>query len=185
MWWLGTGAWDQRLLALGYAGGQPIPMMVAQAVTTLGNGAVLIMLTLIGSLTLLWRGKTRPGLVLLSGTLMVRALVEAQKLVTNRARPIEHPALDAVTSLSFPSGHAANSMLLLLALALLLARGRSRPWWIAAALALSVAIGVSRIMLGVHWPSDVVAGWAFGCAGAVLLAHLARQHTTSLQTGSR
>ena len=181
----GTGELDSRLLAVGYGGGRPELAAFARAVTFLGSGWFLIPLSALAAFAFGLRTGTRSGLLLFAGTLLGRGLIEAQKIVTGRPRPDAHPALADVHTLSFPSGHSANSMLVLLALALLLARGRSRPWWIAAALALSVAIGVSRIMLGVHWPSDVVAGWAFGCAGAVLLAHLARQHTTVLQPGSR
>jgi len=64
---------------------------------------------------------------------------------------------------SFPSGHSAGSMIFFLTLALLLFhRGRWRHLAVAAAVAASLLVGISRVMLGVHWPSDVVGGWAFG-----------------------
>jgi undecaprenyl-diphosphatase len=74
---------------------------------------------------------------------------------------------------SFPSGHAANSMIVYLALALLAFDDpRHRRWAVAGALLLSFLIGLSRPMLGVHWPSDVVAGWAFGLLWTLLVLGL-------------
>jgi undecaprenyl-diphosphatase len=101
-------------------------------------------------------------------------LVSVQKADIGRLRPDETVHLSKVHSLSFPSGHAANSMLVLLTVALLVARpGRERQWAVAAALSLSFLIGVSRVMLGVHWPSDVVAGWAYGSLWALMSWRLA------------
>lgn len=88
-----------------------------------------------------------------------RMLVEAAKLVLARPRPPLPGRLDEVTSLSFPSSHAAGSMLTMLALALLF--GRDRPWLTPALAAFALAVGWSRLALGVHWPGDVLAGWGF------------------------
>ena len=103
-------------------------------------------------------------------------LVEAQKVQLGRIRPDEHPHLVTAYSLSFPSGHSANAMVTYVAMALILARtpGPRKPWMIAALL-LTALIGISRVMLGVHWPSDVVAGWSFGFLWALLLAWLANR----------
>ena len=72
---------------------------------------------------------------------------------------------------SFPSGHAANSAIVYLTIAGLLSqvvRGRpTRNYVIAAAVLLVGAIGTSRVYLGVHWPSDVLAGWSFGTLWAL------------------
>jgi len=81
-----------------------------------------------------------------------------------RARPHLTPWLDYAGDMSYPSGHAAGSMVVLLTAALLI-RERRLHW---AAVALSVAIGMTRPMLGMHWPSDVIGGWIWG-AGAALL----------------
>ena len=80
--------------------------------------------------------------------------------------------LDAVVSLSFPSAHAANSMIAWLGLALIAAPPRLRPAAVAAALALALLVGLTRLVLAVHWPSDVIGGWAFGAAWTLLLLRL-------------
>jgi len=98
----------------------------------------------------------------------------ALKAVFVRARPEEVPHLVLVDSASFPSGHAMNSALVYLTLATLLARAqqgrRVRIYLLSVAIVLTLLIGLSRIYLGVHWPTDVVAGWTVGAAWAVLCA---------------
>jgi undecaprenyl-diphosphatase len=74
---------------------------------------------------------------------------------------------------SFPSGHSANAMIVYVGLALLaFDDARWRRWAVGAALALAFGVGISRPMLGVHWPSDVVGGWAFGAFWLLLVLWL-------------
>ena len=94
-----------------------------------------------------------------------RAIVEFMKWLLARPRPdfIDHPVV--VHSLSFPSGHAGNSMIVYLALALIAGPVLTRRLWpVAAAAIFAVAIGLTRPILGVHWPTDVLAGWMLGVA---------------------
>lgn len=99
------------------------------------------------------------------------------KALIERARPEIIPRLIEVDqSFSLPSGHAANSAAVYGAIALVAGviwwrKAQRRAIWAAAAL-LVLAIGLSRIWLGVHWPSDVVAGWLVGAGWALLLAAL-------------
>lgn len=94
------------------------------------------------------------------------ALDLASKVFFARPRPTVYTHLVHETNFSFPSGHAMGGMAFFLALHLLLWRTLPRRWrWLGVVgLALAVLIGVSRPYLQVHYPSDIVAGWAFGSA---------------------
>jgi undecaprenyl-diphosphatase len=81
-------------------------------------------------------------------------------------RPDLLPHLDIVHSYSFPSGHAAGNMMFFGALAML----AGRRWAYGAGGAMIALIGASRVWLGVHWPSDVMAGWIEGLGWLVLCA---------------
>ena len=83
-----------------------------------------------------------------------------------RPRPDVAPHLDVVTSMSYPSGHAVNAVAILLLAAALIPK-RNRRAWVAGAALLALMIGLSRVMLNVHWTSDVVGGWLFGLAFAL------------------
>lgn len=101
------------------------------------------------------------------------ALDLASKAFFARPRPTLFAHLVHETNFSFPSGHAMGGMAFFLALHLLLWRTLPGRWrWIGVlGLVLAVLIGASRPYLQVHYPSDILAGWAFG-AGWVLAVHL-------------
>lgn len=158
---LGGSSWrsDNALFALFYAGEKPALAEAAAFITELGGWLVLIPVGTAAAIALLYARERRRALLLAVTILGGRLLVEIQKWLSARARPLEEDQLVAVHSLSFPSAHAANSMITYLAIALLLFGNRIA---LAVALLLTIVIGLSRIMLGVHWPSDVAGGWAFG-----------------------
>ena len=130
--------------------------------TQLGGSLVLIPLALIVAGLLWWRGARRSALLLLGATWSGRAAIELIKWLVDRPRPAFDPYPVFVSSQSFPSGHAGNSTLTYLAIAVFAVPERWRPAALAVAAALAASIGWSRPMLGVHWPSDVVGGWCFG-----------------------
>jgi len=165
---------DRALLVFAYAGNTDWLVIAARWLTELGSLTILLPATFLGALILALRREWRAAALLVAITLSGRLLVSLQKDWTDRLRPDASDALVTVQSLSFPSGHAANATLVWLGLALLVPRSprlRLHAVWAAAWLAL--AIGVSRVMLGVHWPSDVIAGWSFGLFWILLLLRLA------------
>lgn len=166
-------AWDVALYQQLYAGGSATLARNSAIFTRLGSGMVLMPLALLCAVFLMLRRKRRAALFLI----MVfggRFLVELQKVMIDRPRPGVSRALVAVDSYSFPSGHSANSMITFLAIGLLLpVRQRNRAITIGIGLALALQVGTSRVMLGVHWPSDVLGGWAFGLLWIILCMRLA------------
>jgi len=179
---LGAGATDRAVLLALYASDEPWLALFALGFTKLGDWWTVVAVTLAGALWLLWRGNRWGALTLLVASFTGRALIILQKAYFARLRPEEDMRLVEVSYQSFPSGHAANSTIAYLTLALLLFDDpRRRRIATGAALALVLLIGISRPMLGVHWPSDVVAGWAFGLLWAVLCLRV----THTLKRNSR
>lgn len=141
-------------------------------VTALGGVTVLTLLTVfvVGYLIAVRKITTAifVGLAVASGAILSSSL----KTFFVRTRPDLVPHLVHVNSASFPSGHAMNSALVYLTLATLLARAeqgrRVRIYLLSVAVLLTLIIGSSRVYLGVHWPSDVLAGWGVGASWAVL-----------------
>jgi undecaprenyl-diphosphatase len=167
---LGTGTADRAILLGLYAGDQPWLALAALGFTYLGNWPSVLVATVLGAVFLLYQGKRRSALLLLIASFTGRGLVILEKAYFARLRPEENLRLAEVHYQSFPSGHSANSMIVYLGLALLAVHHpQHRRMAIAGALLLSFLIGLSRPMLGVHWPSDVVAGWSFGALWLLLV----------------
>jgi undecaprenyl-diphosphatase len=178
LWMLtvGTGAADDDILRALYAGGHPLWIALARGFTFLGSAWFAIPASLSAIGLLLWIGRRRAAVAALLVIAVGRLLVEAQKYAIERLRPIDEVHLVTVSTPSFPSGHAANSMIVCLTLAILFfGRTRWRHAAVAVALLLSLAIGLSRIMLGVHWPTDVIGGWAFGLLWVLVALPLAER----------
>jgi membrane-associated phospholipid phosphatase len=157
---------------------------VAVLITSLGNWAALLAATFFGVAWLIYRRQPRLALLLVAWTLAGRGFVALQKLLFAQVRPAADLRLVAEDSFAFPSGHAANSAIVYLLLALLLvAPGEGRRRALMAAVVLTTLIGISRVLIGVHWPSDVIGGWAFGLlwvlAGLKLAQTLNRNSSTS------
>jgi undecaprenyl-diphosphatase len=175
MFLLGTGDADLAILSALYAGGRPALADSARLITLLGGWYFVTPLAAAAALVVAVRRKPWLALILFVGTFAGRMLVELQKYQLGRLRPDENPHLVNVYSLSFPSGHSANATMVYVTLALtLVGDPRRRMFWLIAAFVLAGLIGLSRPMLGVHWPSDVVAGWSFGLLWAMLLTWLSR-----------
>jgi undecaprenyl-diphosphatase len=151
---------------------------VSRNLTALGSVPVLLLfvLAVAGFLALAQRWWHLALVVGASGGGVV--LLVILKRVFERPRPTVVPRLMFETSPSFPSGHAMMSAVVFLTLGTLLAqlcsRWRERIYVITVAVVLTVIIGLTRLYLGVHYPSDVLAGWSVGLAWASMTGLVAR-----------
>jgi undecaprenyl-diphosphatase len=156
---------------------------MARDVTALGGFTVLPLLVLFVAGYLLLSQKPRIALVVCGATVGGAVILSVIKELVSRPRPEVVPHLMQVHSASFPSGHSMLSATVYLTLAALLAefsKGRAlKVFLITAASLLVLLIGASRVYLGVHYPSDVLAGWSAGLAWAtgvwLLTRRLVRQ----------
>jgi undecaprenyl-diphosphatase len=172
-------AFDTEILLAFRKAGQPDspigPLWLEGAmrdITSLGSASVLVLITAAVIIYLLLI--RRPGAALLMFVAVAggQALSSILKLDIDRPRPDLVSHLVDVASLSFPSGHAMLSAVTYLTLGSMAARflpGRvTRIYVLALAVLTTLLVGISRIYLGVHWPSDVLAGWCAGFAWAML-----------------
>jgi undecaprenyl-diphosphatase len=180
----GTRKFDSALLlALRRPGdlqplGPPALLNAARDITALGGPTVLTLLIAAVSLFLALDGKKHMALFVCgsigSGLLLSNLLKDS----FDRPRPDIVPHEVYAASYSFPSGHSMLSALTYLTLGAILARSHERKllkaYFLLTAVFLTVLIGVTRVYLGVHWPTDVLAGWTAGAVWALLCWLLAR-----------
>lgn len=168
-------ALDERiLLALRTPGNldEPLgPRSIQEAmrdITALGGFTVLTLVTVVAAFAFALHRKGRHALVLVATVLTAQLGSDLLKELYGRPRPDLAPHGVYVYSASFPSGHSMLSATVYLTLAMLIAslepRRATKALVFAVAVLVMTAVGISRIYLAVHWPSDVLAGW---CAGAV------------------
>ncbi len=150
------------------------PRNIEEAVrdlTALGGTTVVALVTVVGVLAFAFHRKYRHALVLTGAVLLAWMSSDAGKALYDRPRPDLVPHGAFVYSGSFPSGHSTLSAATYLTLAMLVAsletRRRTKVLAYSLAAALVVAVGFSRVYLGVHWPSDVLAGWCLGSLWAL------------------
>lgn len=174
-----TQAFDERILAgLRRADDPRVPIgprwlrIAALDVTSLGSGTVLgLTVTAIAGFLLL-QGLKRYALFVSVASMGGWLLNAGLKALFARPRPSVVPHLHEVMTLSFPSGHAMTSAAVYLTLGALLmrvAKGRlARVYCMSIAMLATFLIGASRVYLGVHYPTDVLAGWLVGMSWALM-----------------
>ncbi|WP_372094972.1 phosphatase PAP2 family protein [Tistrella mobilis] len=142
--------------------------------TALGSTTVLGLMTLVVVGYLLIRRSRAAALTVALSVIGGTVLSFGLKLVFERPRPDLVAHLVEVQTASFPSAHAMLSATTYLTLGALLARfedrRRLKSYVLGVAIGLTLLVGISRIYLGVHWPTDVIAGWCAGAAWAVACA---------------
>lgn len=155
--------------------------------TALGGVTLLSLITLAVAVAL-WMKRQRAAVGFLAVAMLGgQVLSHVAKLGFSRPRPDLVPHGVEVSTASFPSGHSMMATVAYLTLAVILTRvepaWRLRVFYLCAAVVLSVLVGTSRVYLGVHWPSDVLAGWSLGAAWALGVWLLARwlQHRGRLR----
>ena len=171
--WLGQAVLANRTLPFDLAIRNSIHGWASPALTTLmigvtqmGAPSVLITITIIVGVYLVVKRQAPLAAVLALSTIGASAADESIKLVYHRPRPLAFFGYDEPMTYSFPSGHSTTSICFYGLLAVMLAgsmksRTHRRALWTAASL-LVLSIGFSRVYLGVHYPTDVLGGYAFG-----------------------
>ena len=155
--------------------------------TALGDTGTLTVFTVLVTGYMLVSRRWRLALSVVAAIAGGATLVVLLKGLFNRARPDVVTHLADFHNASFPSGHAANSAVVYLTLAVLLARSErahaTRIYLVAVGVAMTLAIGTSRLYLGVHWPTDVLGGWIVGGSWAALTGLLVRhaQHAHRIE----
>jgi undecaprenyl-diphosphatase len=174
-----TLRFDRRVLMFFREPGQPNNPLGSRSfeeamrdVTALGGFTFLTLATIVAVLAFLFHRRVRHAAVL-AGTLLGALFAsEALKLVYGRPRPDLVPHGAYVYSGSFPSGHSMLSAATFLTIAVLVSsletQRSTKKLAFAVAILVMIAVGISRVYLGVHWPSDVLAGWAAGAGFAAI-----------------
>jgi undecaprenyl-diphosphatase len=145
---------------------------MARDLTALGGMTILTGVTLISAGVALFAGRHRLALLGLGSVIVGALVMNMLKRGFDRPRPalVEHATV--VHNASFPSGHSMMAAMVYLTLGILLARTqprkRVRAFVVAISILITVLVGGSRVYLGVHWPTDVLAGWTLGGAWAVM-----------------
>lgn len=140
-------------------------------ITALGGTTLVAVVTLVSVLAFLFHKKRLHALVMAVVVLAAWASSSGTKALFARPRPDLVPHEAFVYSASFPSGHSTMSTAAFLTLAMLVAslepRRRSKALAYIVAAFFVIGVGFSRVYLGVHWPTDVLAGWCLGSAWAL------------------
>ncbi len=159
--------------------GPPWMEEVVRDVTALGSPFILGIATTIAVGYLLVSGKPHTAAFLLISAVGAGILIWGMKIGYARPRPLVVPQLMRVENHSFPSGHAQGATVVFLTLGTIIARlvptRRRKVYILGSALTVAVLVGVSRVALGVHYPTDVLAGWTGGIVWSLALWVAARQ----------
>ncbi|MBR7208679.1 phosphatase PAP2 family protein [Microvirga sp. STS02] len=166
--------WDVPILEFWHHHATPALDKAAVFLTIVGNTWPMVGLGALVWLGLMWRRQWRAAGVWFAAVGGSMLLTQIIKPLVARPRPALWASIRPEHTLSFPSGHAMDTAAIATALVLLCWGGRARGWaWLLPLF--SLAVGWARVYLGVHNPSDVLAGWAAAVAWVVLVYLVARR----------
>ena len=169
---------EWAIRTIGAYNGPPMLEEIGRDITALGGVTVLTLVTLAVAGYLHLQRKWGALIFLLIATVGGAVLSGVLKHFVDRPRPDLVPHRSYVVTTSFPSGHSMLSAVVYLTLGALLARFtrdlRLRVYFLSLALTMTFLVGVSRVYMAVHWPTDVLAGWTAGCVWAILCWTVAR-----------
>jgi membrane-associated phospholipid phosphatase len=138
----------------------------AEHIANLASTRTALIVTIAVALVLLMRRHWHSAIALALVFPVTQGAVQLVKLIVERPRPAANASLAEAQGFSFPSAHSATSVAVYATIAFILVRasrhGHSRVAIASLATALVLAVGVSRVMLGAHYPTDVLAGWTVG-----------------------
>lgn len=157
--------------ARGFSAAHPGWLSAFRLVTHLGDIGTLVVVDCLVAGAFWWRGRRRAAGFVAIATVSTWLTTTVVKELVARPRPADR--LWRVEDFSFPSGHSSNSAataIVVTVLCLTLLRWRGRRWLVGAAVAGALAIAATRVASGVHWPSDVVAGWLLAITCAAVAA---------------
>ncbi|THF84934.1 phosphatase PAP2 family protein [Deinococcus sp. KSM4-11] len=163
-------AFDRPLSVWLHGQATPPDVTGADILNVTGTLAVVVPATLITAAVFAARQRPRHALTVLGGMTATLAAQLALNAAVHRPRPTLYPHLVAAPGLSYPSGHTALAAALGTLAAVLAWRTRWRWPTVILALGYAVAMGTARVLLGVHNPSDVLAGWLLGSSMGLLAA---------------
>lgn len=180
-----AGEFDRRFLLLLREPGNPADLRggawleeLGRDFTALGGFPVLTLFTLVVVVFLVFAHHKMLAMIFLVATVLALFLSSGLKAALDRARPDLVPHATQVHTASFPSGHAMHAAANYFTLGGLFARAqkrrRIRLLVVSVAALITLLVGISRVYLGVHWPTDVLGGWALGSACALATLILAR-----------
>ena len=157
-------AWDLEILRFMHERHGPVPDVMMVALSVVGGAAGLVVVVTGIALALVRHGRRADALFLVLAVGGAAAIEIGAKLAFARPRPDLWAHGYSAAGYSFPSGHAMSSTALAVAIAALAWGTRWRWWAVAGGALFAFGVGVSRVYLGVHYPSDVLAGWCAGLA---------------------
>jgi membrane-associated phospholipid phosphatase len=144
----------------------------AEHIANLASTRTALAVTVVAAIVLLFRRHWHSAAALVLVFPVTQGAVQLVKMIVERPRPAANATLAEAQGFSFPSAHSATSVAVYATIAFILIRasrhGHSRVAIASLAAALVLAVGFSRVLLGAHYPTDVLAGWTFGALVASL-----------------